>query len=72
MMGETVQESRDHLRIAEHTRPFAKGEVCRNDYRGAVIEAADQMEQKLSASLREGQIARLNPSYVPIEYHRWA
>jgi hypothetical protein len=43
--------------IAEHARPFAKGEIGRDDHRGPLIEAADQMEQELSASLGERQIA---------------
>ena len=53
MMSETVEQSRGHLRIAEHARPFAKGEVGGDDYRGSLVEAADQMEQKLSARLCE-------------------
>jgi len=27
MMGETIEQSRRHLRIAEHARPFAKSEI---------------------------------------------
>src|SRR4029077_17893912 len=59
MMGEAIEQGRGHLRIAEHARPFAKGQVCRDDHRSALVEAADKMEQKLSACLCEGQIAEL-------------
>jgi len=33
---------------------FAKGEIGRDDYRGAFVETADQVEQELSTGLREG------------------
>ena len=56
-MGEAVEERGGHLRIAEHARPFAEGEVGRDDDRGALIETADQVEQQLPARLREGEIA---------------
>src|SRR6516164_5852415 len=57
MMRETVEQGHCHLRIAEHARPLAKGEIGGHDHRGPLVEAADQMEQKLSASLGERQIA---------------
>src|ERR1019366_1156744 len=59
MMGETIEQSRGHLWIAEHARPFAKSEIGRHDHRGALVEAADHMEQKLPAGLREREIAEL-------------
>ena len=55
-MGETVEECGGHLGIAEYARPFTEGQVGGDDDRGAFVELADQMEQELSASLREGQI----------------
>ena len=57
MMGETIEQSRRHLRITEHARPFAKSEICGDDHRGPFVKAADHVEQKLPASLRERQIA---------------
>src|SRR6516164_4618665 len=57
MMRETVEQGRCHLRIAEHARPLAKGQIGGHDHRGPLVEAANQMEQKLSASLGERQIA---------------
>ena len=59
MMGQAIEQSRRHLRITEHARPFAKGEIGRHDHRGPLVEPADQMEQKLSASLGERQVAEL-------------
>ena len=47
MMSETVEQSCGHLRIAEHARPFAERQIGRHDHRGPLVEAADQMEQKL-------------------------
>src|ERR1035441_8250654 len=58
MMSETVEQSRCHLRIAEHAGPFAERQIGRHDHRGALVEAADQMEQELSASLCEWQVTK--------------
>ena len=57
VMGEAVEERGRHLRIAEDAWPFAEGEVCRDDDRGALVETADEVEQQLPAGLREGEIA---------------
>src|SRR5512134_1136374 len=57
-MGKTIEERRRHLRIAEHTRPFAEGEVGGDDDRRALVEPADQMKEQLPAGLGEGQIAQ--------------
>jgi hypothetical protein len=35
-MGETIEERRRHLRIAEHARPFGEGEVGGDNDRGAL------------------------------------
>ena len=45
--------------FAENGRPFAEAEIGREDDRGALIEATDQVEQQLAARLRERQIAQL-------------
>ena len=55
-MGEPVEESGGHLGIAEDARPLAEGEVAGDDDRGAFIEPADQMEQRLAAGLGKRQI----------------
>ena len=57
VMGEAVEQRGGHLGIAEDARPFAEGEIGRDDDRGALVEPADQVEQQLAAGLGEGQIA---------------
>src|ERR1700722_19971334 len=59
MVREAVEQRGGHLGIAENGRPFAEGEIGRDDDRGALIEATDQVEQQLAARLRERQIAQL-------------
>ena len=59
MVGQSIEQRGRHLGIAEHTRPFTEGEIGGYDDRGAFIEPADEMEEKLTASLGEGQIAEL-------------
>jgi hypothetical protein len=56
-MRKTVEQRSRHLGVAENARPFAKGEISGDDHRGALIQPADQVEEKLVAGLREGQIA---------------
>ena len=56
MMRETVEQRRRHLGIAEHARPFAKGEIGGDNDRGALVEPADEAEQEGAASLGEGQM----------------
>jgi hypothetical protein len=55
-MGEPVEQSGGHLGVAEDARPLAEGKVGDDDDRGALVEAADQMEQQLAAGLGERQI----------------
>src|SRR5918994_214594 len=59
MMGEPVEERGGHLSVAEDARPLAEGQIGSDDDRGALIEAADQVEQELAAGLGKGQIAEL-------------
>ena len=59
VMGETIEQGRGHLRIAEHGGPFPKGEVRRDRNRGDLIELADEMKQQLSAGLGEGEVSEL-------------
>ena len=58
VVGEAIEECGRHLGIAEDCRPFTKGEVGGDDDRGALVEAADQVEEELSAGLGEGQITQ--------------
>jgi len=52
-MGETIEQRRGHLGVAEDGRPFAEGEISCDDHRRSFIEAADEMEEKLASGLRE-------------------
>ena len=58
MMSETVEQCRGHLGVTEHGGPFAKSQVCRYDHRSLLVEAADQVEQQLSAGQSEWQITK--------------
>ncbi len=58
MMREPVEQRGGHLGIAEDAGPFAEGQVGGDDDRRALVELADQVEQKLTAGLGEGQIAQ--------------
>jgi len=58
-MSEAVEQRGCHLGVAEDGGPLAEGEVGGDDDRGLLVEAADEMEEKLTAGLREGQIAEL-------------
>jgi hypothetical protein len=54
VMGEAVQQRGSHFGIAKDGRPFAEGEVRGDDDLGALVETADEVEQKLPARLGEG------------------
>jgi hypothetical protein len=54
-----VEQSGGHFGITcEDTGPFAEGEICSDENRGSLIQAADQMKEQLPARLSKGQIAR--------------
>ena len=57
MMCDAVQQHCGHFGSAKNGGPFAKGEIGRNEYRGALIKPADQVEEKLSARFGKGQVA---------------
>ena len=59
VVGEAIEERGGHLGVAEHGRPFAEGEVGRDDDRGLLVETADEVEQELATGLGERQIAEL-------------
>src|SRR5271168_2883224 len=58
MVREAVEQRGGHLGITKNGRPFAEGEIGRDDDRGALVEAADQVEQQLAAGLGKWQIAQ--------------
>ena len=47
------------VRFAKHARPFSERQIGRDDHRGLLVEAADQVKQQLPAGLGEWQIAQL-------------
>jgi len=57
VVGQPIEQRGRHLGVSEHAGPFAEGEVCGDDDRGALVETADEVEQELAAGLGEGQIA---------------
>ena len=57
MVGEPVEQSGGHLRVAEDGWPFAERQVGRDDDRGPFVELADKVEQELAAGLGEREIA---------------
>ncbi len=59
MVGETVEECRRHLGIAEHAGPFAEAQVDGDDDTGLLVEPGEQMEQERPARETEGQVAEL-------------
>lgn len=59
VMGQSVEQCRGHLGVAEDDWPFAEVEIGGDDHRGLLIEMADQVEQELTSGLGERQIAEL-------------
>ena len=45
-MREPVEQRRRHLRVAEHSRPFAEAEIGRDDNAGSLIELAKKVEEQ--------------------------
>lgn len=59
VLGVTVEQRGGYLGVTENCRLFANGQVGGDDGQYSFEELADEMEQKLAAGLREGQIAML-------------
>lgn len=58
MVRQAVRQRSRHFRVTEDTGPFTEGEISGDDDRGALVYAADQVEQQLTTRLSEGQIAQ--------------
>ena len=56
-MSEAIEERGGHLGVSEDAWPFTEGEIGGDDYGGALVEAADEVEQELATGLGERQIA---------------
>ena len=58
MVGEPIEGRGGHLGVAgKDAGPLAEGKIGRDDDRGLLVEATDEVEQELSAGLSEGQVA---------------
>lgn len=57
VMGQPVEQRGGHLGVAEHAGPFSEGEIGGDDDGSALIEPANQMEEKLATRLSKGQIS---------------
>lgn len=58
MVGDAIEERGGHLGVVGNARPFAEGEIGRDDHRGLFVELADQVEEHLAAGTGEGEIAK--------------
>jgi hypothetical protein len=56
VMGQPVEQRGRHLGVAEHAGPFSEGEIGGDDDGGALVEPADEVEQKLAAGLGKRQM----------------
>ena len=54
-MGERFEERGGRLGVAEHARPLAECEIDGDEDRGALVQPADEVEEKLPAGLGERQ-----------------
>ena len=57
VVGQAVEQRGRHIGVAEHTGPFAEGEIGGDEDGRALVEPADEMEQKLAAGLGKGPIS---------------
>ena len=57
-VGETIEQGRGHLRVAEHGCPLSEAEIGGDDDAGALIELAQQMEEQGPAGGAERQVAQ--------------
>ena len=56
-MGQPIEQRGGHLGVAEHTGPFAEGQVGGDEDGSALVKPADQVEEELATGLGEGQVA---------------
>ena len=67
-MCQAIQECRGHLCIAEDLRPVREAEVGCDDDAGALIEFAEQVEEKRATRRAERQVAEFIQMRTPVEY----
>jgi len=61
VMGQPVEQRGGHLGVAEHAGPFSEGEIGGDDDGGALVEPADDMEQKAGHRIRRRVDIRVRP-----------
>jgi hypothetical protein len=66
VVSETVERCGGHFRVAENARSFAEGEIGGDEDRGALIEPADEMEEKLASEIAFGALE----AGLEVEYAR--
>ena len=59
VMRQSIEQRCGHFGVAKDARPFGKGEIGRQDDRGALVKPADQVKQHLPAADWERQITEL-------------
>ena len=57
VVRQAIEKRGGHLCVAEHAGPFAKRQIGGDDDGCALVEPADEVEQQLTAGLRERQVA---------------
>ena len=57
-MGEAIEQGRRHLEIAENVAPFAEAQIGGDDDAGALVKAAEEMEQQSTAGCAERQVSQ--------------
>ena len=57
-MGQAVEQSRGHLRAAEHSDPFAEVQVRGDDDARVLIKLAQQLEEQGSPRRAERQVSQ--------------
>jgi hypothetical protein len=58
VVGQAVEQRGRHLGVAKHTGPLSECEIGGDDDGRALVEAADEVEQKLTAGLSERKVAK--------------
>ena len=56
-MGQPIEERRCHLRVTKDVSPFTEAQIGCDDDTGALVEAAEQVEQQLTAGPGERQVS---------------
>ena len=63
MVSDPIQQCCRHLAVPEYLWPFPEGQVRGDNKRCALIELGDQVEQELTAALREWEEAQFIQHY---------